>query len=106
MELETLDLVTIIAEHVLREPLLADLRRLGARGYTLGEVEGEGTRGTHASDWQGKHVRIEVIVPASVADRILTHLADTYFANHALITWRTEVQVMRGAKFRGTEGTR
>lgn len=106
MQLERMDLVTIIAEHVLRDTLLADLRRLGARGYTLGEVEGEGTRGTHASDWQGKHVRIEVVATAEVADRILARLAETYFANHALITWRTEVQVMRGAKFRGTEGTR
>lgn len=103
---ERMDLVTIIAEHVLRDALIADLRRLGARGYTIGEVEGEGTRGTHAADWQGKHVRIEVITTAEVAGRILSHLAETYFANHSLITWRSEVEVLRGAKFRGGEGAR
>lgn len=99
--MERLELVTIIAEHVLRESLLGDLRRLGARGYTLGEVEGEGTRGTHASDWQGRHLRIEVIATAEVADRIVAHLEATYFANHSLITWRCEVRVLRGSKFRG-----
>jgi len=100
MHPEQMDLVTIVAEHVLREPLLADLRRLGARGYTLGEVEGEGTRGTHAADWQGKHLRIEVIGSRDVSDRILVHLAETYFADYALIAYRSEVSVMRAGKFR------
>jgi nitrogen regulatory protein P-II 2 len=97
---EQMDLVTIIAEHVLREPLLADLRRLGARGYTLGEVEGEGTRGTHAADWQGKNLRIEVVATRAVSDRVLAHLAEVYFTNYSLIAYRTEISVMRAGKFR------
>jgi len=100
MQLDSMDLITIIAEHILREPLIADLRRLGARGYSLGEVEGEGTRGTHATEWQGRNLRIEAIVSRAVSDRVLAHLAETYFANHALIAYRAEVSVMRAEKFR------
>jgi nitrogen regulatory protein P-II 2 len=94
-----LTLVTIFAEHVLRERLLADLRRLGARGYSLGEVEGEGTRGTHAAAWQGKNLRIEVLVGPEVADTILTTLAETYFNEYAVVAFAVSVQVVRGGKF-------
>jgi nitrogen regulatory protein P-II 2 len=94
-----LTLVTIFAEHVLRERLLADLRRLGARGYSLGEVEGEGTRGTHAAAWQGRNLRIEILVSAEVADRILAALADSYFDDYAVVAFAARVAVVRGGKF-------
>ncbi|MDX2120899.1 MAG: transcriptional regulator [Gemmatimonadota bacterium] len=92
-------LVTIIAEHVLREPLTADLRRLGARGYSIGEVEGEGTRGLHTQDWQGKNLRIETVVPAEVAAAILAHLAARYFDDYAMIAYTSTVAVLRSGKF-------
>ncbi len=95
----TMKLVTIIAEHVLREAITADLKRLGARGYSVGEVEGEGTRGVHAQDWQGKNVRIETVVAPEVADRILTHLAGTYFHDYSLVAYATTVEVVRSQKF-------
>lgn len=94
-----LKLVTIIAEHVLREHLTADLKRLGARGYSLGEVEGEGTRGVHAQDWQGKNIRIETLVSAEVAERILAHLAAAYFHDYSLVVYAHEVEVVRSGKF-------
>lgn len=94
-----LRLVTIIAEHVLREPITADLKRLGARGYSVGEVEGEGTRGIHAQDWQGKNVRIEAIVSPEVADRTMSHLAATYFTDYSVVAWTTNVEVWRSGKF-------
>jgi nitrogen regulatory protein P-II 2 len=95
----TMKLVTIIAEHVLRDAIAADLKRLGARGYSAGEVEGEGTRGIHAQDWQGKNVRLETIVTAAVADRIMSHLAATYFADYSVVAWTTNVEVWRSGKF-------
>jgi nitrogen regulatory protein P-II 2 len=95
----TMKLVTIIAEQVLREALTTDLKRLGARGYSVGEVEGEGTRGVHAQDWQGKNVRIETVVGADVADRILGHLAATYFHDYSLVAYAATVEVVRSQKF-------
>lgn len=92
-------LVTIIAEHVLRDALTADLRRLGARGYSIGEVEGEGSRGVHAQDWQGKNLRIETIVSPEVATTILEHVAARYFADYAVVAYVSTVDVLRSHKF-------
>ncbi|RMD72859.1 MAG: transcriptional regulator [Chloroflexi bacterium] len=101
MELTTVKLVTIITEAVLEERILRELRQLGARGYTVGEVRGEGTRGVHASEWEGKSLRIETLVVPEVAEQILQHLANAYFPHFAVIAYMTDVQVVRGDKFRG-----
>ena len=94
-----LKLVTIVAEHLLREPIISDLKRLGARGYTVGEVEGEGTRGVHAQDWQGRNVRVETVVTTEVAGRIMGHLSATYFTDYSVIAWTASVEVWRSGKF-------
>ena len=95
----TMKLVTIIAEHVLRESITADLTRLGARGYSIGEVEGEGTRGVHAQDWQGKNLRIETIVTPEVATAILDQMAARYFTDYSVVVYATTIEVLRGQKF-------
>ncbi len=100
MELTTVKLVTIIAEAFLEERIIHDLQRLGARGYTVGAVRGEGTRGIHASDWEGASLRIETLVSPEVAERILLHLAASYFPHFAVIAYMTDAQVVRGEKFR------
>ncbi len=97
--MQQLMLVTIIAEHVLRERILDDIRKAGANGFTLTEVYGEGTRGIRASTWQGNNVKIETLVAPDVAERIVERLSDTYFEHFAVIVYRTLVDVVRGAKF-------
>lgn len=99
MQLTHLKLVTVIAEAVLEERLLEDIRRLGATGYSLTEVRGEGSRGIHASDWEGRNIRVETLVGAATADRILQHLADDYFPFYAVVAYMTDVQVVRGEKY-------
>jgi nitrogen regulatory protein P-II 2 len=101
MELTTVKLVTIIAEAVLRERLLADVQRLGSTGYTLTEVYGEGSRGIDATDFEGRNIRVEVLVSALTAERILLHLATEYFRHYAVVAYAADVQVVRGAKYRG-----
>jgi nitrogen regulatory protein P-II 2 len=92
-------LVTIIAEHVLRDRIVDEIRRLGAHGYTLTEVRGEGTRGIHASEWQGGNAKIEALVAPEVAERILEHMAGSYFRDYAVVAYVTTVEVVRGEKF-------
>lgn len=94
-----LKLVTIIAEAVIEERLLDDLRRLGARGYTILGAQGEGTRGIRASDWETRNVRIETVVSAPVAESILTCLAGEYFDRWAVIGYVSDVDVVRGDKY-------
>jgi nitrogen regulatory protein P-II 2 len=99
MALTTLKLVTIIAEAVLEDRLLEDLRRLGATGYTLTEVRGEGSRGIRATEFEGRNLRIEILVAAPMADRVLEHLADEYFPLYAVVAFAANVQVVRGEKY-------
>jgi nitrogen regulatory protein PII len=91
--------VTIVAEHLLGDRLVEEIKSLGARGYTLADVRGEGSRGVRASEWEGKNVRIETIVSEVVADRILERLAEHWFPRYAVIAWVETVGVVRGDKY-------
>lgn len=94
----SLKLVTIIAEAVLEERLVRALLSLGAKGYTLSEVRGSGARGVRAGELD-VNVKIEAVVSPEVADRILAHLAERYFAHYAVIAYVETVAVVRGEKY-------
>ena len=91
--------VTIVTESLLKERIIALVRRHGATGFTLTLVEGEGSRGVRASDWEGRNVKLETLVSSETADAILEELGDTYFEDFAVIAWLSEVNVLRGGKF-------
>ena len=93
--------VTIIAERVLREDLLKLLKRHGATGWTLHSVEGEGSRGIRASEWEGHNVQIDTLVPIETADSIMTEISNLYFADWSVIIYSVDVEVLRGEKYRG-----
>ena len=99
MQTVPLKLVTIVAEPVLEEQLTTELKRLGARGYTVTETRGEGSRGIRASELPGESIRIESVVSAEVADRLLAHVAKLYFPNYAVIAYVSTVEVVRGEKY-------
>jgi nitrogen regulatory protein P-II 2 len=91
--------VTIIAEAVLEDRLLREVKELGSRGYTLTEVRGEGSRGVRASEWEGKNIQLELLVSAEVADALLDHLAANYFEHYAVVAYVGEVEVVRGERY-------
>jgi nitrogen regulatory protein P-II 2 len=91
--------VTIVGERVLKDPLLALLRLHGARGFTLTAVEGEGSRGVRASEWEGRNVCIDTIVSAEVADAIMEAVGQRYFDDFAVIVYSVDVDVLRGDKY-------
>jgi nitrogen regulatory protein P-II 2 len=99
MDLVNAKLITIIAERLLRNEIIASLTRLGAKGYTMSDTTGEGSRGIRASDWEGRNVRIETIVSEQVAHKIMAEIGEKYFENYAVITYIENVQVMRGDKY-------
>jgi nitrogen regulatory protein PII len=94
-----LKLVTIVAEPVLEEQLTAELKRLGARGFTVADTRGEGSRGIRASEVPGEGIRIDTVVGAEVAERLLAHVAKHYFPNYAVIAYVSAVEVVRGEKY-------
>ena len=75
--------VTIVAERLLKDPLVKLLRAEGATGHTLIAVEGEGSRGIHASDFEGRNVQIETIVPPEIADRIIIRIGEEFLESGA-----------------------
>ncbi|NCW44321.1 MAG: transcriptional regulator [Gemmatimonadaceae bacterium] len=95
-------LVTIIAEPVLEPRITQELRKLGASGFTVVEGRGQGSRALHAAEIPGINVRIETIVPPDVADRIVEHVAKSYFADYEVIAYLSDVQVVRGEKYTTT----
>jgi nitrogen regulatory protein P-II 2 len=99
MKLVPLKLVTIVAETVLESYLKDDLKRLGAKGYTLTRCEGQGDRGVRVSDVEGGNIKLETIVSPEVAEAILLHLSGRYFKHYAVIAYLENVEVVRGDKY-------
>jgi nitrogen regulatory protein P-II 2 len=95
----TLKKMTIVAERVLRDRLLQLIREEGATGHTLIAVEGEGSRGVRASEFEGRNVQIDTIVAPEVCERIFERLAERYFEAYAVIAYAVDVEVLRGEKF-------
>jgi len=100
MELHTRRLVTIITEAALERALLAELEALGARGYTITDARGKGSRGVRRSDWaeQG-NIRVEVICDGELAGRIAERVRDRFYDHYAMILFQQDVGVLRPAKF-------
>lgn len=99
MNLFPLKKVTIVAERLLRDSLFKLIREQGSTGHTIMAVEGEGSRGIHATDFEGRHVQIETIVSSEVAERILKQIESELLENFAVITYVSDVAVLRPDKF-------
>jgi nitrogen regulatory protein P-II 2 len=91
--------LTVIAEAAVESRLIADIKRLGAKGYSIGHVRGEGTTGSRLHDLNGPSVRLETVVTDAVAEAILEHLAAEYFERFAVVAWVAPAQVMRPGRF-------
>ncbi len=100
MQTVKLKLVTIIAEAILEDRLVRELKQLGARGYTVsGEVHGEGTRGMPVIDMEGQNIRIETLVNSTIAERIMAYVAEHYFTDFAVIVYAVDAEVIRAEKY-------
>jgi len=99
MSTTRLRIVTIITERILEEKLLRAVEELGATGYTLSQVTGNGSRGVRASEWAGPDTRIETLVSDQVAEAIVNHVAEHYFEHYAVIVYVQDAHVVRGDKY-------
>ena len=99
MKTVALKRVTIVAEAELEPRLTQDLERLGARGWTVLQARGKGSRGVRSSAIDGTNVQIETLVSAPLAERLLAHIAEHYFEDYAVIAYVDTVEVVRGDKY-------
>ena len=79
--------------------MIEEIRRAGAKGFTLTEVTGEGSRHRRVGDVLGGNVKLEVFASPTVADRLLSVLAADYFPQYAVIAYVTTVGVVRGERY-------
>jgi nitrogen regulatory protein PII len=69
-------LITIVTPAEFADRLEEELRKLGARGYTISGVSGQGQSRARWLGWfSTANVRIETLVTRDVATRILDHVA-------------------------------
>jgi nitrogen regulatory protein P-II 2 len=94
-----LQVLTIVAEAAVESRLVRDVKALGAKGYSVGHVRGEGSTSSDLQDLNGPSVRLETVVTGAVAEAILAHLADHYFGRFAVVAWLTPARVMRPDRF-------
>ena len=99
MNTSTLMLLTIFAEALLKDRLIHEIRHAGAKGFTITEVSGEGSRQRRVSEILGDNIKIEVIAKRETADKILTALQQDFFPRYAVIAFMSEVQVVREDKY-------
>ena len=93
-------LVTIVCEALAREPLTALLHAVGAHGYTLFTVEGNGAKGARLADIQEfANIQVEVIVPPAAAEQLLARLEQDFFPRYAMVAYESDVRVVRPQKF-------
>ncbi len=100
MSTEKRVMVTIFTENAIENVLLADLERVGVRGYTVTDARGRGTRGVRDAHWdEAANIRIEIICGRPLAEAVLAHLHERYYANYAMVACLHEVEVLRPEKF-------
>jgi nitrogen regulatory protein PII len=93
-------MVTIVTEAALERVLIAELEQLGARGFTITDARGKGSRGTRQSDWaQEGNIRVEVICEPALAERIAERVRERFYDHYAMILFLQDVSVLRSDKF-------
>ena len=92
-------LVTIISEPVLSTSLVTTIRSLGATGFTISDVHGEGSGEKSSGEVPNEKVKLEVVADAELAKKIMNEIARIYFVNYSLIVYASDIQVIRHEKF-------
>ena len=100
MTTHPMKLVTIVCEAYAKEAVTKLLHEVGAHGYTLFPVEGDGSRGKRPADIpEFANIQVEVIVQTEVAGKLLQRLGQDLFPRYGMIAFESEVRVLRPGKF-------
>lgn len=88
-------LLTIIAETVLKDAIVNLFKTNNVSGYTVNQVQGEGSHGKRFGDVAGYNTNIEIktIVSREVSDSIFWSIKD-YQGKHALMAFRQNVEAL------------
>lgn len=94
-------LVVMICEAAIEESLSADVMHLGAHGYTVSDVRGQGSHGIRRALWGADgSIRMEVLCDDQTATALIDHVHKQYFDHYAMVTYVSDVGVLRPGKFK------
>ncbi|MFN7138747.1 MAG: P-II family nitrogen regulator [Limisphaerales bacterium] len=100
MKTHPMKLVTIVCEAYAKEAVKQLLKEVGAHGYTLFAVEGEGSSGERPADIpEFTNVQIEVVLQPSAATNLLARLQKELFPRFGMIAFEADIRVLRPGKF-------
>lgn len=100
MDLTARKLLTIVTEAALEDALVHDIEALGARGHTITDARGKGSRGRRDATWAPHaNIRLEVLCHADTADAICSAMRERYYDNFSMVMYVTDVDVLRPEKF-------
>lgn len=95
-------LLTIYTEAALESRLIADIEKYNAPGYTISNARGKGSHGSRAASWEANsNIRVEMICHAELARQFALYLQETYYDNYAMVTFISDIEVLRPNKFKG-----
>ena len=92
-------LVTIICEPVLISSILKMTSDLGATGFTITDVRGQGNGEKSSGEIPDSKSKIEIITEPDLAVVIIRALAEKFFENYSLITYVSDISILRPKKF-------
>ncbi|WP_019593810.1 hypothetical protein [Thioalkalivibrio sp. ALM2T] len=92
MESDDMHLLTVVAEAILEEMLIDEVRGMGAAGYTVTDARGWGRHGKRRGNWrQGGNIKVEVVASAELCDRIAARFKEQYEADYGLLMFTIPV---------------
>lgn len=96
--------LTIIAEYVLEEKLIALAGRLGVHGYTVHEVRGgsfsaDGERRREGAGETDRTIEMKMICERGVAENVAQQVLDQFAGNFSVRVLLAEVEVFRPGKY-------
>lgn len=97
-----LKLLVIVAEAVLRDRLVEELKTLGVPGCTLTTAMSWAGHGLGEIEYEGPSVRLELVATPEVVDAILLALTQRYFPEWSVMAWVSDVSVVRPEKYAAT----
>ena len=100
MELFDVKLLTITCEILAQNNILEILNKHEITGYTLYEVDGNGSKGVRGQGLKNeKNIKIEVISTEPKLKDVIEEITRLLFSDFAIIVYLSDVQVLRPEKF-------
>jgi nitrogen regulatory protein P-II 2 len=93
------ELVTIVCESVLETSVVDLTRSLGASGFTVADVRGEGSGEKRAGEVPENKIKVEIVAESTLTKKIMAEVAKIYFPNYSIIIYSSAINVIRQDKF-------